>query len=190
MNATLSFDAPDTPQLHNMRATQHGVEVLCHRRAGGHGPRHFEGKLKLTRLSSTRRPIAPHRILQRPLAPLFLAVGGIGGTALDQRQQYSACQALKKVQPALLRSMRRVTDTLVLRMSTSFAASLQLTSHPRPQAVDERYLHVLLQQLRRFFGRRASVAVRCSSISRHTRISRHSHSCICLNQCGNPIPPR
>ena len=31
---------------------------------------------------------------------LLLAIGGIGGTALDQRQQYSACQSFKKVPPA------------------------------------------------------------------------------------------
>ena len=30
---------------------------------------------------------------------MLLAIGGIGGTALDQRQQYLTCQPLKKVLP-------------------------------------------------------------------------------------------
>jgi hypothetical protein len=57
---------------------------------------------------------------QRPLAPVLLAVGGIGGTALDQRQQYTACQPLKKVLVQAL-ALPIATLTWFCRISTSSA---------------------------------------------------------------------
>ena len=57
---------------------------------------------------------------QRPLAPVLLAVGGIGGTALDQRQQYAACQPLKKA-PAPALALRIASLTRLFRISTNSA---------------------------------------------------------------------
>ena len=80
------------------------MEVLPRRRAGRHGTGHFEGEFAASCVNFTA-PVALYctgyyalaQSQQRPLAPVLLAVGGIGGTALDQRQQYTACHTLKKV---------------------------------------------------------------------------------------------
>ena len=81
-------------QLHDVRAHKHGLEVLPDRRAGQYGSRDPEGEF-----SCALQVTQPFHSLQRPLAPVLLAIGGIGGTALDQRQQYVTCQSLKKVLP-------------------------------------------------------------------------------------------
>ncbi len=71
---------------------------------------------------------------QRPLAPVLLAVGGIGGTALDQRQQYTACHTLKKVLAPPL-SLRGENVMVFRRNWMNSAVLLPHTCPPRPAAL-------------------------------------------------------